>query len=148
MPHGIVVDQAGIVYVADRENSRVQLFSPEGAYLREWTDVTRPCQLFISSAGWIHIAELGQRAGRWPGTGAAEPGAPGGRVSIFDRAGKLHARWGGGDHPCAAGDFFAPHGIWVDSHGDIYVAEVTLSSGGRAGMVPGSCHTFQKFVLR
>jgi DNA-binding beta-propeller fold protein YncE len=148
VPHGIAVDQTGIVYVADRENSRIQIFSPEGVYINEWTDVTRPCQLFIDRAGWIYIAELGERAGRWPGTGVAEPGAPGGRVSIFDRAGKLHARWGGGDHPCAAGDFFAPHDIWVDSHGDIYVAEVTLSGGARAGMVPGTCHTFQKFVRR
>ena len=35
---------------------------------------------------------------------------------------------------------------WVDSHGDLYVAEVTLSGGGRTGAVPGSCHSFQKFV--
>src|SRR5262245_6307445 len=37
LPHGIAVDPRGTVYVADRENSRVQLFSPEGEYLAEWT---------------------------------------------------------------------------------------------------------------
>jgi hypothetical protein len=89
---------------------------------------------------------VGFRAGRWPGTGPPEPGAPGGRVSVFDRAGALHARWGGGDTPCAPGDFFAPHGLWVDGRGDLYVAEVALSAGGRAGLVPASCHTLQKFV--
>ena len=36
LPHGIAVDSAGTVYVADRENSRIQLFSPEGEYLRSW----------------------------------------------------------------------------------------------------------------
>jgi DNA-binding beta-propeller fold protein YncE len=146
VPHGLAVDRDGTVYVADRENSRVQLFTGGGEYQGEWTDVARPCQLYIDPDGWVYVAELGFRAGRWPGTGAAEPGAPGGRVSVFDRAGKLHARWGGGDDPCAPGDFFAPHGIWVDSQGSVYVAEVALSGGGRAGLVPASCHTLQKFV--
>lgn len=146
VPHGIAVDLAGVVYVADRENSRIQLFTDKGEHLSSWTDVARPCQLYIGRAGWIYVAELGFRAGRWPGTGTHEPGQTGGRVSIFDRRGVLHARWGGGENPCAAGDFFAPHGIWSDSTGAIYVAEVTLSGGGRTGMVPGSCHSFQKFV--
>jgi DNA-binding beta-propeller fold protein YncE len=146
VPHGLAVDAAGVVYVADRENSRIQLFSDKGEYLNSWTDVARPCQLYINRAGWIYIAELGYRAGRWPGTGTHQPGQTGGRVSIFDRSGALHARWGGGENPCAAGDFFAPHGIWADSTGSLYVAEVALSGGGRTGMVPGSCHSFQKFV--
>ena len=58
----------------------------------------------------------------------------------------LGARWGGGRNPCAAGDFFAPHGIWVDSRADIYVAEVVMSAGGNQGLVPNSCHALQKFV--
>jgi hypothetical protein len=69
-------------------------------------------------------------------------------VSIFDRTGELRARWGGGDDPCAPGDFFAPHGIGVDSHGDIYVGEVVQSGGGNRGLVSADCHTLQKFVRR
>jgi DNA-binding beta-propeller fold protein YncE len=147
VPHGLAVDAEGTVYVADRENSRIQLFTPEGLYQGEWTDVARPCQIFIDARQqWVYVAELGLRAGRWPGMGPAEPGAPGGRVSVFDRQGTLRARWGGGENPCAPGDFFAPHGLWVDSHGDLYVAEVALSAGGRTGLVPASCHTLQKFA--
>jgi hypothetical protein len=35
LPHSIVVAD-GVVYVADRENGRVQLFDLDGKYLREW----------------------------------------------------------------------------------------------------------------
>jgi DNA-binding beta-propeller fold protein YncE len=148
IPHGIAVDSQGTVYVADRENSRIQIFTPDGKYLSEWTDVARPCQIFISREGDFYVAELGFRAGMWPGTTSPRADSPGGRLSIFDRHGQLRARWGGGDNPCAPGDFFAPHGIWVDSHGDIYLGEVTMSAGGNRGLVPKSCHALQKFVCR
>jgi DNA-binding beta-propeller fold protein YncE len=147
LPHGIAVDRQGTVYVADRENSRVQLFTPAGKFLAEWTDVARPCQVFIDRASRVLVAELGFYAGMWPGTTAPSPDATGGRVSIFNQNGELQARWGGGRNPTSPGDFFAPHAIWADSHGDLYVAEVTLSGGGNQGLVSPDCHTLQKFTI-
>ena len=147
LPHGIAIDQHGVIYVADRENSRVQRFTPEGAFLSEITDVLRPCQVAFDTAGNVYVAELGYRSGMWPGTTAPTPNASGGRVSIFDATGKLLCRWGGGENPTAPGDFFAPHDIRVDSRGDLYVAEVVMSAGGNRGLVSPDCHSLQKFRL-
>jgi DNA-binding beta-propeller fold protein YncE len=147
LPHGIAVDRYGTVYVADRENSRIQLFTPDGKFLAEWTDVVRPCQVFVDAAEQVIVAELGYRAGMWPGTNAPA-GVPGGRLSIFGPGGDLRARWGGGNDPCAPGDFFAPHDVCADARGDLYVAEVVWSAGGKRGLVSPDCHSLQKFVRR
>ncbi len=148
LPHGIAVDGQGCVYVADRENSRVQLFTPDGEYLDQWTGIARPCQVFVDETNTVYVAELGFRAGMWPGTTAPSADATGGRVSVFDSRGELLARWGGGQNPCAPGDFFAPHDICVDSRGDVYVAEVVMSAGGNRGLVSPDCHSLQKFTRR
>ena len=111
VPQGLAVAADGTVYVADRENSRLQLFTPDGVYRGEWTDVARPCQVFIAPRlGWIYVAELGFHAGRWPGTGSADPGAPAGRVSVFDRRGALQPvrpRSGPGSRRAVFGHFRA-----------------------------------------
>ncbi len=148
VPHGIAVDRHGTVFVADRENSRIQCFAPDGTFLSERTNVVRPCQVTFDAAGNLYVAELGYRSGMWPGTFPPTPDATGGRVSIFCPEGKLLARWGGGDNPVAPGDFFAPHDIRIDSRGDIYVSEVVWSAGANRGHVSADCHTLQKFILQ
>jgi hypothetical protein len=53
------------------------------------------------------------------------------RLSIVDRTGKLVARLGGQDGPGQeTGRFLAPHGLAVDSRGDIYVGEVSYTNWG------------------
>ncbi len=146
VPHGIAIDRDGTVFVADRENSRLQLFSQDGRYLGERTDIARPCQVAFDATGNLYVAELGYRAGMWPGTTAPTPDATGGRVSVFTPSGELLARWGGGENPTAPGDFFAPHDICVDQHGDVYLAEVVMSAGGNRGLVDPMCHSLQKFT--
>ncbi|MEX0724686.1 MAG: peptidyl-alpha-hydroxyglycine alpha-amidating lyase family protein [Planctomycetaceae bacterium] len=145
LPHGIAIDREGLIYVADRENSRIQIFTPDGKFVREWTEIARPCQIFIDKNGVAFIAEVGYTAGMWPGT-SAESEASGGRVSIFDLKGNLLSRFGGGKNPQAPDDFYAPHDIWADPWGDIYVAEVTMSAGGYKGLIPADTPSLRKFV--
>jgi DNA-binding beta-propeller fold protein YncE len=146
VPHGIAVDAAGTVYVADRENSRLQLFSPEGKFLAEWTDIARPCEVAIDARGNVYVAELGYRAGMWPGTSPPHANATGGRVSIFNSGGRLLARFGGGENPSEPGDFFAPHDIWLDSQENLYVSEVCRSAAKGKRPEGRDYHTLQKLV--
>jgi hypothetical protein len=146
VPHGIAVGEEGTIFVADRENSRIQIFSPEGRLLDIWTDVARPCQVCTGAAGRLYVAELGFRAGMFPGNTAPGPDPVGGRVSVFDPEGRLLARWGGGADPMKPGDFFAPHDLCLDSTGALYVGEVTQSAGGLRGLVPPGCPSLQKFI--
>jgi DNA-binding beta-propeller fold protein YncE len=146
LPHGIAVAPGGRVYVADRENSRIQVFTAAGKFLTEWTDVARPMQIAITRDR-AFVAEVGWKAGLFPWQ-SPPPDAPAARLSVFDLEGKLLARWGGQDDPCAPGNFFAPHDLCIDSRGDIYVGEVVLSAGGNRGLVPTTCHSLQKFVWK
>lgn len=147
LPHGIAVDSTGRIFVADRENSRLQIFSPEGEFLSSWTDVVRPCEVFLDREDNVFVAELGGRAGMFSWM-TPDLTLSGGRISIFDKSGQLLSRFGGGEHPGTPGDFYAPHDLWLDSGGDLYVAEVNWSAGGNRGVVAPSCPTLQKFVRR
>ena len=147
LPHGIAVDSLGRVFVADRENDRLQVFSPDGEFLAEWTTVVRPCQVFIDARDNVFVAEVGRRVGMFPWM-TPDLSVTGGRVSVFNIDGELQASWGGGDHPEEPGDFYAPHDVWVDSHGSVYVGEVTWSAGGNKGLAPPNCPTLQKFIRK
>lgn len=146
LPHGILVTGDGRVLVADRENDRIQVFDGDGGFLEEWADVQRPTNLALDRAGRIHVSELWRPAGDASmRTGASEEDRPG-RVSIYEPGGRLVERWGASPDRAAAGAFVAPHDIAVDSHGDVYVGEVTWTFGVSRGAVPEGTHTFQKFA--
>jgi len=53
-PHGIAVDDRGVVYVADRNNARLQRFDPDGKYLGEWNHLGKVTAVaFRAGALWI-----------------------------------------------------------------------------------------------
>jgi DNA-binding beta-propeller fold protein YncE len=121
--HNIACDDDGLVYVADRENHRVQVFDGNGKYQAEWHNMLRPCGLYVTR-GKSPLAVVGELG---PETAAAlTAGVPnlGPRVSILSAEGEVLARLGTQPLGEAPGQFIAPHGVAVDSRGDIYVAEV------------------------
>jgi DNA-binding beta-propeller fold protein YncE len=53
--HSIVVDAKGLVYVADRQNRRVQIFDADGTYLKEWKYAGLPCGLYIGPGQQMYM---------------------------------------------------------------------------------------------
>jgi len=140
--HSVCIDAKGHVYVADRESHRVQVFDPKGEYVTQWNNLHRPCGLHIDAGeGLCYIGQLGPDLSvnsAYPNLGA--------RVSIHDLQGRRLA-WLGDIRPGEGpGQFLAPHGIAVDSRGDIYVGEVSWSVVGQRMDPPRELHSFRKLV--
>jgi len=142
--HGIAVLRDGRVLVCDRENDRIQVFTPDGGYLTEWP-AQRPTQVVLGPDGLLYLTELWWVKGQKTPRGEEIAQDRYGRVSVLDADGKLVARYGGGA-PNTPGNFTAPHGIAVDSRGDVYVAEVTYFFGVQRGLVPDGTPTLQKLA--
>ena len=121
--HNIACDDEGWVYIADRENHRVQVFDSDGKFETQWHNLMRPCGLFVTR-GKEPIAVIGELG---PETVASlTKGVPnlGPRLSVVSAKGEMLAHLGTEPIGEGLGQFIAPHGIALDSRGDIYVAEV------------------------
>ena len=129
--HNIAADDDGWIYVADRENHRVQVFDGNGKYETEWHNLHRPCGLFCSCGKGrkplFFVGELGPSLNININYKNIGP-----RLSIVDNEGKLVSRLGGEDGAgLELGRFMAPHGLCTDSRGDIYVGEVSYTNWGQ-----------------
>jgi DNA-binding beta-propeller fold protein YncE len=145
LPHSVWVHTDGRVFVCDRENDRVQIFSPDGQLVSMWTNTTRPGDLYIDGDGYVYLGEMAWELGATSMTGVRYASGRSAQMSIRDLNGKVLAQWGGPD-PCAPGSFASPHGLTLDSHGDLYVGEVTHTALSRSGRWQPACHSLQKFA--
>jgi DNA-binding beta-propeller fold protein YncE len=142
--HNIATDKDGWVYVADRENHRVQVFDPNGKFETQWVNMARPCGLYLDQqSGLAYIGELGAPIG--PNAEARKLGP---RVSIYNTQGQLQARLGDQPEGEATGRFIAPHGICIDSRSDIYVGEVSWTHTGSRLNPPRELRSLQKLVRK
>lgn len=105
LPHGLAIDAGGRVYVADRSNSRIQVFDLEGRFLAQWRDIRFPLYLAVSKDQHIWVSDGSNN-----------------KILKFDRDGHLVYSWG----TCGAlpGHIWGVHSFDTDSEGNLYVGEV------------------------
>ena len=109
--HSVAVDADRRVYVADRRNSRIQIFTEDGEFLEEWADLLDPVDIFIAEdqSVWVLDATLH-------------------RITKYSRSGEVQYYWGSYGQAGAigrgrwAGGLSLPHQADVDSEGNLYVA--------------------------
>ncbi|HSQ04875.1 MAG TPA: peptidyl-alpha-hydroxyglycine alpha-amidating lyase family protein [Burkholderiales bacterium] len=145
LPHGIGVSSDDRVFVTDRENDRIHIYSRDGKLLDMWTHVQRPTDISFDKDGHVYVSELWWRPGQESFTnGPIKHDLPGG-VRILDLSGNLLMHYCSADRE-AAGNFISPHTLCVDSRGDLYVGEVTWTFGVSSYGVSPNAHTVQKFA--
>ena len=137
--HNIAIDADDRVYVVDREAHRIQIFDRRGKFITMWNNIHRPDAMVLRD-GNIYVGELNGIAGL---DDAPEMGH---RVSIFDLKGKLVCRFGAPEEGEGPGQFVAPHGIAVDSHGDLYVSEVSYTIRGSRMNPPRELRSLSKYA--
>jgi DNA-binding beta-propeller fold protein YncE len=124
LPHNIAILDDDHVIVCDRENHRVQVFTLDGEYVRQW-HVHKATAVWVDREhGVVYVGEQGPPPVQF---GVKNLGH---RVSIFDTQGRLLNRIGDPLPGEAPDQFLWPHSVAVDSEGSIYVADVSYVEVG------------------
>jgi peptidylamidoglycolate lyase len=115
LPHGIALDREGHVYVADRQNDRIQIFTGDGKFLAQWKSAAmgRPYGVRIGRDGNVYVADGGEQPKDPPDRS---------KVVVLDSAGSVlesFGRWGNYD-----GQFMIAHDIAVAPDGSVYVGDI------------------------
>lgn len=145
LPHSVWVHSDNRVYVCDRENDRIQIFSRSGELLETWTGLARPGDLVIDRAGHVFVGEMAWFLPETHLDGRPFAEARSAQMSVRDLSGNLLERWGG-DDPCSPASFASPHGICLDSMGNLYVGEVAHTALSRSNRWHAGRHSLQKFA--
>jgi DNA-binding beta-propeller fold protein YncE len=130
LPHAIAIDRQGRLYVADRNNIRIQVYDQSGKLLDSWANVIAPWGL------WMTASDELWACGSTPMPWREDPKYPGAPLSCppkdqvvmkFNTAGRMLELWTipkGEDGKEQPGDVNWIHCVAVDSHGDLYVGDI------------------------
>lgn len=130
IPHAIAADSKGRLYVADRNNGRIQIFDAEGMLMDVWSHILVPWGLWISPADEIWVCGSSPMQWRFH---AKYPTAPLGcppkdqLFMKFNTAGKvleLHTLPKGEDGQEKPGDLNWFHAIAMDAEGSVYAGDI------------------------
>ncbi|HEV2202630.1 MAG TPA: peptidyl-alpha-hydroxyglycine alpha-amidating lyase family protein [Bryobacteraceae bacterium] len=118
-PHVIVFDSKGRLFVADRSNSRVDIYDQDGKFLAGWKQFGRPSGIWIDRKDTLYVSD----------SESEEANNPGCKRGI--RIGS--ARTGKVDYyipppPVSDPKYPPPEGVAADSHGNVYAAAVQAKS--------------------
>jgi len=112
--HGVAISEDRLVYVADRVNNRVQVFTPDGTFVKEGF-VDKRTRGFGSVFELAFSKDSDQQFLYNPnGMNQSVDILLRESLEVVDRFGR------GGRYP---GQFYSVHSIAVDSHGNIYTGE-------------------------
>ncbi len=118
-PHTIAMDSRGRLFVGDRENNRIQIFTRDGALLEVWHQFGRPSGIYITADDTIYVAD--SESG--PDTGAGElPGIMKGIRIGSARTGEVTAFIE--DMEPLTNPHSGAEGVGVDHNGNVYGAVV------------------------
>lgn len=117
LPHGIALDAEGKLYVADRDNARIQVFTPDGKWVATWSDpeIGRPYGVEVGPDQQLYVADGGDLL-----NGKSEH--PQSHLVRMSLDGTVTARWS--TWGSEEGQLKIPHDLAVDRQGNVYVAEL------------------------
>ena len=95
-PHALAIDSRGRLFVADRPNSRIEIFDQDGNLLAEWKQFGRPSGLAIDKNDMLYVTDTQSTKDR-PGfeNGIYIGSAKDGKVTGFIPKIRPHSTWEG-----------------------------------------------------
>ncbi len=110
-PSGLAVGAGGNLYVADRANHRIQVFSNNGAFVSTWGDsgtanglFNSPRDVAVDANGEVYVTDFFND-----------------RVQVFSSTGTYLRQWGATG--TGTGQFKSPRGIDIDDSLHVFVSE-------------------------